>query len=138
MRDKLVIIAAIVAIHFIILLLFVFSGEDDTESTTPESPSIEQSDTTSSQGNAQTSPIASGDNTNEDLFSEIATEESSSTATSGQKYTVKPGDNLSKISMKVYGNKKYYNFIYEANNKILKSPQALRPGQELIIPPRPE
>jgi nucleoid-associated protein YgaU len=57
---------------------------------------------------------------------------SGSTPQSGQKYTVKPGDNLSKISQEFYGNAKKYMTIARANN--LEDPDKIKPGQELIIP----
>jgi nucleoid-associated protein YgaU len=50
----------------------------------------------------------------------------------GQKYTVKPGDNLSKISQQFYGDAKKYMTIAKANN--LQDPDKIKAGQELIIP----
>jgi nucleoid-associated protein YgaU len=50
----------------------------------------------------------------------------------GQKYTVKPGDNLSKISQQFYGDAKKYMTIAKANN--LEDPDKIKTGQELIIP----
>jgi LysM repeat protein len=50
----------------------------------------------------------------------------------GQKYTVKPGDNLSKISQEFYGDAKKYMTIAKANN--LEDPDKIKAGQELIIP----
>jgi len=53
---------------------------------------------------------------------------------SGQKYTVKPGDSLSKIAKQFYGNASEYNKIFEANRDKLKDPDNIQPGQELVIP----
>jgi nucleoid-associated protein YgaU len=50
----------------------------------------------------------------------------------GQKYTVRPGDNLSKISQQFYGDAKKYMTIAKANN--LQDPDKIKAGQELIIP----
>ena len=50
----------------------------------------------------------------------------------GQKYTVKPGDNLSKISQQFYGDSKKFMTIAKANN--LEDPDKIKAGQELIIP----
>ena len=50
----------------------------------------------------------------------------------GQRYTVKPGDNLSKISQQFYGDAKKYMTIAKANN--LEDPDKIKAGQELIIP----
>ena len=55
-----------------------------------------------------------------------------STQQGGQKYTVKPGDNLSKISQQFYGAAKKYMTIAKANN--LEDPDKIKAGQELIIP----
>ena len=49
-------------------------------------------------------------------------------------YEVKPGDTLSGISHKVYGNAGFSNVIFRANADILKDPNKLRPGMKLIIP----
>ncbi|MFA5619717.1 MAG: peptidoglycan-binding protein LysM [Weeksellaceae bacterium] len=51
-------------------------------------------------------------------------------------YTVKSGDNLSKISKEVYGNPNLYNKIFEANQPMLKHPDKIYPGQVLYIPPQ--
>jgi len=53
---------------------------------------------------------------------------------SAQKYTVKRGDTLKKISEKVYGDENKWKSIYKANIKTLKDANRLRIGQELIIP----
>ena len=53
-------------------------------------------------------------------------------AQGGQKYTVRPGDNLSKISQQFYGDAKKYMTIAKANN--LQDPDKIKAGQELIIP----
>lgn len=50
----------------------------------------------------------------------------------GNKYTVQPGDNLSKISQKFYGDANKYMTIAKANN--LQDPNKIKAGQELIIP----
>jgi LysM repeat protein len=51
-----------------------------------------------------------------------------------QKYTVQPGDSLSIIAKKVYGNANEYNKIFEANRDKIKDPNLIHPGQELTIP----
>jgi nucleoid-associated protein YgaU len=51
-----------------------------------------------------------------------------------QKYTVKAGDTLSKISKEFYGNANDYMKIFEANRDKLKDPNKIQPGQELRIP----
>lgn len=52
------------------------------------------------------------------------------------KYTVKPGDSLSKIAKHFYGDPMKYTVIFEANKDQIKNPDLIHPGQELIIPPQ--
>ena len=49
-------------------------------------------------------------------------------------YTVKSGDNLSKISKEFYGDANHYNKIFEANRPLLKNVDDIYPGQVLRIP----
>ena len=53
---------------------------------------------------------------------------------SGRRYTVRPGDSLSRISKDFYGSADQYMKIFEANRNILNDPNQIRPGQELVIP----
>jgi len=49
-------------------------------------------------------------------------------------YTVKSGDNLSKIAKEVYGSANDYMKIFEANKPMLSDPDKIYPGQVLRIP----
>lgn len=49
-------------------------------------------------------------------------------------YTVKPGDNLSKIAKEIYGDANKYPVIFEANKPMLKDPDEIYPGQVLRLP----
>ena len=49
-------------------------------------------------------------------------------------YTVKKGDNLSKIAQAVYGKASKYPVIFEANKPMLTHPDKIYPGQSLRIP----
>jgi len=49
-------------------------------------------------------------------------------------YVVEKGDTLQKISKKMYGTTKKWKRIYDANKGILKSPDMIKAGQELVIP----
>jgi nucleoid-associated protein YgaU len=55
-------------------------------------------------------------------------------AGSGQTYTVKAGDTLSKISKQHYGNTNEYMGIFYANRNQLNDPDKIQVGQQLIIP----
>lgn len=53
----------------------------------------------------------------------------------GQTYTVKAGDNLSRISKQFYGNANEYMRIFYANRDKLKDPDKIQVDQQLTIPP---
>jgi nucleoid-associated protein YgaU len=53
----------------------------------------------------------------------------------GQAYTVKAGDNLSKISKQFYGSANEYMRIFYANRDKLHDPDKIQVGQQLTIPP---
>lgn len=52
----------------------------------------------------------------------------------GDKYVVKAGDTLMKISKKFYGTNSKWRLIYNANLSIIKNPNLIRVGWELTIP----
>ena len=56
------------------------------------------------------------------------------TAAAAQTYSVKPGDTLSKIAERYYGDAGQYMKIFEANKDSLKDPNQIQAGQELKIP----
>lgn len=53
-------------------------------------------------------------------------------------YTVRPGDTLSDISRRVYGNSAHWRTIFNANRDIVASPSQLKIGMVLTIPSSPE
>jgi nucleoid-associated protein YgaU len=55
-------------------------------------------------------------------------------APQGQKYTVQPGDTLSKLAKQYYGNANQYMKIFEANRDQLTDPDKIKVGQVLNIP----
>ena len=59
---------------------------------------------------------------------------SSSTAPSETTYEVEPGDSLSKIAKKQYGDANAWKKIFEANKDVVKDPDKIFPGQKLRIP----
>ena len=50
------------------------------------------------------------------------------------RHVVNSGETLGKIAAKYYGKASKYNAIFEANTNILKNPDLIHPGQELVIP----
>jgi nucleoid-associated protein YgaU len=71
--------------------------------------------------------IKAVDPTYADLKHEIAT-----TGGAEQPYTIKAGDNLSKVSKLFYGDANKYGKIAEANQ--LSNPDKIQPGQQIKIP----
>jgi len=55
-------------------------------------------------------------------------------AGSNRTYTVKSGDTLSAIAKQFYNDASQYMKIFEANKKLLSSPDKIAPGQVLTIP----
>lgn len=49
-------------------------------------------------------------------------------------HTVEKGETLGKIAKQYYGSASKYNAIFKANTNILKNPDVIHPGQELVIP----
>ncbi len=62
-----------------------------------------------------------------DLHHEIAT-----TGGADQEYTIKPGDNLSKVSQHFYGNANKYQQIAQANS--ISDPDKIKVGQTIKVP----
>jgi nucleoid-associated protein YgaU len=50
-------------------------------------------------------------------------------------YTVGPGDSLQRISQKTYGTTRHWRTIYDANRGRLRSPDWVKEGQALFLPP---
>ena len=78
----------------------------------------------------------------DDITIDISVDESRAAAAtagggtqSGQTYTVKSGDTLSKISKQFYGDSDEYMRIFYANRGTLNDPDKIQIGQQLTIPP---
>lgn len=52
-------------------------------------------------------------------------------------YTVRSGDTLSKIAKDRYGSTSFQDLIFQANRDRLSSPNSLKEGQKLRLPPKP-
>jgi LysM repeat protein len=73
---------------------------------------------------------AAGGEKPSDIMADIKVADSSVYA----RHTVASGESLSKIAGHYYGNMMKYTAIFEANKNILKNPDVIHPGQELVIP----
>ena len=51
-----------------------------------------------------------------------------------QYYIIQPGDTLSKIAQRFYGNASAYPKIFEANREVIEDPDKIYPGQKIRIP----
>lgn len=51
---------------------------------------------------------------------------------------VQPGDTLSHIARRVYGDGNLWNTIYQANKDQLDTPDRVKVGMKLVIPPKPQ
>lgn len=49
-------------------------------------------------------------------------------------YQVRPGDTLSSIAAKTYGDRRLWKRIYTANRHLIENPQALESGQKIVLP----
>src|SRR6266700_3598420 len=54
-----------------------------------------------------------------------------------RRYTVKPGDTLSSIAQRFYGSPARWQWLYQANRSVIKSPDVIDAGQGPTIPRRP-
>lgn len=72
---------------------------------------------------------AGGDNPS-DIMADIKVADESVYA----RHTVASGETLGKIAKQYYGEPGKYQKIFQANTDILKNPDVIHPGQELIIP----
>jgi LysM repeat protein len=57
---------------------------------------------------------------------------------SSLRYTVQPGDTLSSIARKFYGNSADWQWIYDANKSAIRNPDVIYAGQVLILPDHPD
>lgn len=65
----------------------------------------------------------------------VAGASASASATGGSRtYTVKSGDNLSKISKEFYDDANQYTKIVDANRGMISDPDKIKPGMNLLIP----
>ncbi len=65
---------------------------------------------------------------------EVRVVQTASATTDALFYTVQPGDSLGAIAQRFYGDASLYQAIFEANRRILSTPDRIRVGQRLILP----
>lgn len=73
---------------------------------------------------------ASGGDNPSDIMADIKVADTTVYA----RHTVAGGESLSKIAKHYYKDPMKYTAIFEANKNILKNPDVIHPGQELVIP----
>ena len=79
--------------------------------------------------------IKSVDGSYSDLTADLSVDSSlPASPPQAQRYTVKPGDSLSKIAKHFYGDANQYMRIFDANQDQLSDPNQIQAGQELNIP----
>ena len=103
-------------------------GENKTLKASPKAsgPGQQQGPPTST-AQTQATPV-------QPRVSPLPEPDSPSQSTQTSYYTVVTGDNLLKISAKVYGSRDRWVSIYEANRDLLENPNAIRVGMKLKIP----
>jgi nucleoid-associated protein YgaU len=67
-------------------------------------------------------------------FSDVQGTSSSAPVADERTYTVKPGDSLSKIAQREYGDASEWPRIFEANRATITNPDLIHPGQVLNLP----
>ena len=67
-------------------------------------------------------------------FSDVSASHSTTAPTGGMTYTVKKGDNLSKIAKQFYGDAAKWKKIHAANADKIPNPDLIHPGLQLTIP----
>lgn len=67
-------------------------------------------------------------------FSDVESGSSSTAPTVSQTYIVKPGDSLSKIARRFYGDANQWKKIHAANRDAIPNPDLIHPGLQLTIP----
>jgi nucleoid-associated protein YgaU len=67
-------------------------------------------------------------------FSDVSSGGSSTAPAGGKSYTVKKGDNLSKIAKQFYGDAGKWKKIHAANSDKIPNPDLIHPGLQLTIP----
>src|SRR5260370_1527233 len=54
-----------------------------------------------------------------------------------RRYTVRPGDTLSSIAQRFYGNPADWHWLYQANRSVVHNPNVIRPAEVLTVPYEP-
>ncbi len=67
-------------------------------------------------------------------FSDVQGSSSSAQVSDERTYTVQPGDSLSKIAQREYGDAAQWKQIFEANRATISNPDLIHPGQVLTLP----
>lgn len=93
-----------------------------------DNPNADFSDVGSSSSTSNSAADGSSD------FSDVKSGGSSTAPAGGKTYTVKAGDNLSKIAKQFYGDPGKWKKIHAANSDKIPNPDLIHPGLQLTIP----
>jgi nucleoid-associated protein YgaU len=93
-----------------------------------DNPNADFSDVGSSSSTSNSAADGSSD------FSDVRGGSSSTAPAGGKTYTVKSGDNLSKIAKQFYGDPGKWKKIHAANSDKIPNPDLIHPGLQLTIP----
>ena len=105
------------------------------EETPAAKPAVKEEVTVTEEAPAkQEQTPAAKDGKAEEKTAEAAKIEAAPADADGEVYVVKSGDTLSGLAKKFYKDGNMSGIIFKANSKVLKNPNALRPGMKLVIP----
>ena len=93
-----------------------------------DNPNVDFSDVGSSSSTTSGGSSAAAD------FSDVKAGSSTTAPAGGMTYTVKKGDNLSRIAQQFYGDAGKWKKIHAANADKIPNPDLIHPGLQLTIP----
>jgi nucleoid-associated protein YgaU len=105
------------------------AGADQPRASRPVRPEAKRLERTQ-QASSRNAPAAPAQNRPPESGNAVSTERDAS----GNVYEVRSGDTLGQIANRVYGDPSQFPRLFEANPRVLASPDAIVPGQVLRVP----
>ena len=104
-------------------------------SPAPAVPAVPAAQTIDETDTLQTTSIATQEEATSSVApSEVVASTASSLAESIERVRLRPGDRLSRLALKKYGNKAFWVYIYEENRAQLKDPDNIPVGAVITLP----